>query len=213
MPSESGGWAAASAFEPGESPFRGKGLIYLGSQEYAEKHLPGGWAAILEQLESQPSLARFLGQRFLAASWYDALPMAPLTRAGARVASTSFAAFSRRRAEWQAEHDANGVYRAVLRLTSPETVVERVVRLTPQLFDFGTIAFERLGEKHFRVTRTGVPLPLVEWYAAMSEAYCMRLLNLSGAHQPTFRPDPLGPPDGLEHGMPTKTIAYEARWR
>jgi hypothetical protein len=209
MPSD---FPGAPTFEPGQSPFRGKGLIYLGSQEFAEKHLPGGWATVLEQLRAHPALVRFLEQRFLAASWYDALPMAHLTRAGARAAGTSFASFSRRRAEWQAEHDAHGVYRTLLRLTSPDVVVERIVRLTPQIFEFGTTTFERLGDKHFRVTRGGVPLPLVDWYTAMSEPYSLRLLTLSGAQQPVFRPDAVAPPDAIEHGMPTKTIAYEASW-
>ncbi len=203
----------ASPFAPGESPFRGKGLIYLGSQRYAEDHLPRGWGAVLDQLRGEPALVEFLSQRFLAASWYDALPMAALTRAGARAAGLSFNAFSKRRAEWQAEHDARGTYQTLLRLTSPEVVVERVVRVTGQYFDFGSARFERLGERHFRVVRDGVPRPLYAWYAAMSEPYCLRLLRLAGARDPVFRPAPPAPPDGLDRGLPTMSIAYEARWR
>jgi hypothetical protein len=200
-----------AAFEPGDSPFRGKGLIYLASRQFAEQHVPSGWSRVLEQVRHEPALGRFLEQRFLAASWYDALPMAALTRAGARASGQSFAVFTKRRAEWQAEHDVRGVYQSLLRLTSPEIVVERIVRVTSQLFDFGAVDLERLGERHFRLVRTGVPRPLVSWYAAMSEPYCLRLLRLSGAHDPVFRPNPAAE-EGTTHGVPTLSIAYEARW-
>ncbi|HEU4412681.1 MAG TPA: hypothetical protein VFS43_45980 [Polyangiaceae bacterium] len=213
MAGDAPGEGELATYPPGTSPFRGKGLIYLASKQFAEQQLPGGWAGVLDHVRYDDELTRFLGQPFLAASWYDALPMAPLTRAGARAAGLSLAVFSRRRGEWQAQHDVRGVYQTLLRLTSPEVVVERIVRVTSQLFDFGSARLEQLGERHFRLVRAGVPRPLVSWYAALSEPYCLRLLRLAGAQDPVFRPDPVVADDGIAHGVPTFSISYEARWR
>ncbi|HEU4537736.1 MAG TPA: hypothetical protein VFS00_26630, partial [Polyangiaceae bacterium] len=73
-------------FRPGQSPFLTKGSIYLGSQEFAAARVAGGWDAVVAQTAHDPELQAFAGQRFLAASWYDALPLVALAKAGARAA-------------------------------------------------------------------------------------------------------------------------------
>ncbi|HEU4413036.1 MAG TPA: hypothetical protein VFS43_47780 [Polyangiaceae bacterium] len=200
-------------FPPGASPFRAKGSFYLGSQEFAEERITGGWAAIVEQCRHTPALARFLGQRFLAASWYDALPLSELARAGARAASLPYATFTRQRAEWQAERDVSGLYRVLLRLTSPDVVIDRLARMVAQRFDFGSSRVEVVGDKRLRFVRAGVPRPLAPWQVSMSEPYTTHLMRMAGARDPSFLASPSFEVDGMAHSVPTVSIVFEGSWR
>jgi hypothetical protein len=201
------------AFPPGESPFRTKGSIYLGSQMFAEERVPGGWAAVVEQVGHDPALVRFARQRFLAASWYDALPLIELARAGARAARLPYPAFARQRTEWQAERDSSGLYRVLLRLTSPDVIIDRIGRMSVQRFDFGTSQVEVVGEKRVRAVRSGVPRPFAPWQVAMSEPYTAHLMRLAGARDPSFLAAASLEIDGVAHGVPTVRVVFEGRWR
>ncbi len=200
-------------FLPGRSPFRTKGSIYLGSQAFAEARTPGGWAAVVDQVRSRPALAQFASQHFLAASWYDALPLVELARAGARAANLPYANFAKQRTEWQAEHDVGGLYRFLLRLTSPEVVIDRIGRMSLQRFDFGTSHVEVVGDKRVRAVRGGVPRPFAPWQVAMSEPYTAHLMRLAGAHEPSFQAEPSFEVDGSAHGVTTVRIVFAGRWR
>jgi hypothetical protein len=199
-------------FSPGESPFRTKGSIYLGSQAFADERTPGGWAAVVAQVAHDQALARFAAQRFLAASWYDALPLIELARAGARAANLPYPAFARQRTEWQAERDLSGLYRVLLRLTSPDVVIDRIGRMSLQRFNFGTSRVEIVDEKRVRAVRGGVPRPFASWQVAMSEPYTTHLMRLAGARDPSFLAAPSFEVDGVAHGVPTVSIVFEGRW-
>jgi hypothetical protein len=199
-------------FSPGKSPFRTKGSIYLGSQEFAAARIAGGWPSVVAQAAHDPALKAFAEQRFLAASWYDALPLVELARAGARAAGLSFPAFARQRTEWQAEHDVRGLYRFLLRLSSPDIIIDRVGRMALQRFDFGSAKIEPLSERRVRAIRGGVPLPFAAWQVAMTEPYTLHLMRMAGARDAFFRAQPFVV-DGAAHGLPTVTITFAAGWR
>src|SRR5579883_3482712 len=115
-------------FAPGDGPFRIKGAIYRGHLDYVADHVPGGIEAMLGGFKD-PRLATFFHQQFLAGSFYDIVPLVVAGYVCARQSRKSFSEFIRTRSRHQAERDINGLYRVLLKLTTPSAVLGRLPRL------------------------------------------------------------------------------------
>lgn len=197
-------------FAPGLSPFRIKGVAYRGHLEYVERFVPGGNAAVLAAL-NRPELDAFFAQPFLASTRYDVFPLAIAGIGCARVTGQPFRQFVRERSKWQANEDVNGVYRWMLRITSPETVAARLPRLISQYFDFGEQRIDVMEKGHLRAARTGMPLPLAAWYVAVSEAYMEVVIGLAGGRD--VRCESAEPEiEGRSHGVDIVSLPMEVRW-
>lgn len=178
----------------GASPFRCKGVLYLGSFEYFDRHLSGGHRAVLDSLQDA-ELARFYGQRFLAGSWYDTFPALPMQLASARLAKQPVSDFVKRLARWQAERDVRGVYRVLLQLADAEMIVERVPLLAMRYFDFVKIEQQKLGPRDYDAVVTGVPAALATLYMSVTEPFLSVAMETAGARNVRFQwsaPEPQG---------------------
>ncbi len=193
-----------------ESPFHAKGLVYLGAREYYDRHLPGGSSAVAERLP--PALARFFGEeRFLAGSWYDVLPIAPISAAAAVVGGISHGELVRRNAAWLAHRDVNGVYRALLRVARPDAVAMRLPRASMQYFNFGSADGEQVAPGHFESTRRGIPSLLGAWMSWAVEGFTPVALGYAGAKNITVESSP-PVPDGDLLGHRTSRMSFTIRW-
>ena len=121
--------------------FRVKGHVYQKMKHHLELDLEGGTERLLERVEL-PEVREFFRQRFLGGSWYDALPMGPLSHAHARLSGSPLHPFSRSRGRIVAEHDVPGIYKALLRLFSPSTLISRLPRVATFYFSFGKATAE-----------------------------------------------------------------------
>src|SRR5271165_5876625 len=106
-------------FVAGTSPFRIKGVAYQGHVDYAARFIPGGERAVIEGFRD-PGLRAFFEQQFLAASWYDVLPIVPVWHVCARLLDQNPTDFLKVRTRHQALRDINGIYRFILKLASAE---------------------------------------------------------------------------------------------
>src|SRR6185312_17279254 len=111
--------AAPSPPPFGESAFHVKGVIYLGTRAFFDAQVPGGYAGLVSAIHD-PALRAFFTQPFLASSWYDVLPVAPLIEIEARVMGLSLEDYLGRRTLFQADRDMGGVYKYLLRAAYPE---------------------------------------------------------------------------------------------
>ncbi len=197
-------------FAPGTSPFRAKGVLYLGMFEYLDKHLPGGRKAALAGMEGE-AVARFFAQPFLASGWYDSFPGVPLQHAAARIANQPVADFVRQVARWQAERDTHGVYRFLLKLASAEMVVDRVPLLATRYFDYVKVDQQRVGPKEYTAVITGVPAPLAALYMGITEPFLEVAIETAGARDIRFRwsaPEP----DGARAGVGLVRLRRHLCW-
>jgi hypothetical protein len=165
---------------PGDNPYRVKGTAYRGHNEYVAEHVPGGTAAMIAAFED-PALREFFAQPFLAATFYDVYPLAAAGHVCAALTDVSFAEFLRVRTRYQAERDARGIYKVLLKLTSAESVAMRLPRLIAQYFDFGTAEAHVIQPRFISGERGGTPRPLAEWYSLVQENYLVTVLELAGA--------------------------------
>jgi hypothetical protein len=197
-------------FAPGTSPFHIKGIAYRGHVDYAEKHIPGGASAVALAFRN-PLLTAFFSQQFLAASWYDALPLLPAWATCARLLNQPALDFLRVRARHQANADIHGVYRLILKIASAEAVALRVPRAVGQYFDFGTTEAHVVRPGVVRFQQTGLPKMMAPWFSVVGETFLTVALEIAGATNILVRRRPFAP-TGDAHGLPVGTLVADVEF-
>jgi hypothetical protein len=202
--------AEGHPFAPGESPFRIKGTAYRGHMAYAERHVPGGTAAMIAGLHD-PRLRAFFEQPFLAASWYDMLPLLPAGRVCAALIGKDYEAYLRARTTAQVTADLGGVYRILLRVVSTETVALRLPKLLGQYLEFGSTSAKAVRPELVEVESLGMPRVLVPWFQPVSETYAVAALRAAGAESPRVIRHPLEPA-GVRSGVRIVRYRWDIAW-
>ena len=201
---------SGAEFSFGESPFKAKGSLYLGTQKFFNKNVPGGLAALVEAI-GPGRLADFIGQRFMPALWYDVLVAPTLICYEAKVLNLSVDDYSLRRTTWQVEQDSGGIYRFVLIFTSPRFVMDRLPIMMSQMFDFCDLQFERLGEAERVIHFRGIPAPLEGWMRFSLGLYIEIVLKRAGAKTVDVR---FLPSESMEAkaGVARLHLTYRVNW-
>lgn len=194
----------------GETTFRVKGHVYQKMKPDIEESLVGGLAMYVERLE--PELRAFFEQPFLGGAWYDALPLGPLTSAHARLAGQPLHPFSRERGRTIATHDVPGIYKAILRLFSPSTLVSRLPRVATMYFSFGKASTEELAPRRVRITLDGLPYTLAPMMAGVVEGFVAVALEQSGAKGVQVRTIDVTYDGRTVEGVATAAVRAEASW-
>jgi hypothetical protein len=199
-------------FAPGSGPFRIKGDTYNGHLEYVTKHVPGGVEAMLAGFKD-PRLVTFFQQRFLASSRYDIIPLVSAGYVCGRLTGKTFAEFVRMRSQYQANRDLNGLYRMLLKLSSPASMLKRLPALLAQYLDFvGPTVETPVATSCSRLRGGPMPLMLVPWFRVVNEVYLHVNLSAAGAKAVTVRPL-FDEPAGELHGCPAVFMNYEVEWQ
>ena len=197
-------------FAFGESPFRVKGVLYLGTQTYFERNVRGGLQALLDVIE-EAELRDFIGQHFLPSSRYDVMPVPALIVHEALAVGKSLEDYLDERTTWQATQDIHGVYRFLLKLASPELVVKRMPQVLVQMFEFPTAEMEMQGERDALVTFHRIPVPLEQWLRIGFSVYGRTALTLAGAKNVALDFD-RSSDEGTEAGLRMRTLRMNIRW-
>jgi hypothetical protein len=200
-----------SSFPVGKSPFRAKGVVYNNFCAFVDMRLVGGMKDFLRRVRD-PALRDFHAQRFLAASWYDALPVLSALHELGRELQVPPLSLMSDLSRFNFNAAVNGVYRLLLRLTSPETLLERSTQIGRQYFDFVKTDFARLGPRHYRLRHAGIPDTVAPMYMTMVEAFVDIGLAHAGAKEVRQRwenPEPMG----MMHGLPVVRLQREITWR
>jgi hypothetical protein len=194
----------------GTSPFRVKGAAYRGLLMYVENSFPGGLPGLLKSLATD-DLREFLQQSFLAASWYDILPVVPMVKVLAERAGRRFFDWVQAGAERQAQREMNGPHRLLFTRSQPGDLVDRIGAIFRQYHDYSECRVERFRGNRARLMRSGVPEHLAPWTYPATVGYARALV-------PEFREREdritmYAPVPGPKlHGLPTITVVIEYAW-
>jgi hypothetical protein len=197
-------------FATGSSPFHMKGNAYRNAKLFHERVVPGGIAAVAAALETE-ALKEFYQQRFLASTWYDALPILIITGTAARLRGQDGALFLSESARQMADSDLGGVYKLLLSIASPETALARMSRVQRQYFDFGDVRLTASGDGFADTYIGGMPALMASYYRVVSTEFVHRLLTLSGARDPAATWTPFEP-DGVQADMPLVKTRVHTTW-
>lgn len=192
------------------SIFHFKGNAYMGLGEFIRDYVPGGVPAVLERIPDEATRT-FLQQPFIASVWYDILPLVPITLAAAQAKGTTHGVFMRELADFQATRDANGIYRLLLKVISPEMLVLALPRTARRYFDFVTTEVTRKSGHEFELDVSGIPEPLAEIYSPVTENFITHALTLAGAKSPRVTTSaPIR--TGVSFGMPIVRFDRKIVW-
>jgi hypothetical protein len=201
--------------EPGDgwidSPFRTKGVLYLGTQLYFAAESPRGIEAVAAHLRPG-RLQDFVRQKFLPGGQYEVLVVPALISAEARAMGQTLDRYLLHRTRFQADRDIHGVYKLLLKLTSPETVIVRLPKVITQMFNFATPTVSMTAPHRAELSVTGVPATLVPWLQVGFKVYCERAVELAGGGTPSLRFDtPAVEPE--KDGFPMRTLRGAITWK
>jgi hypothetical protein len=202
--------AVRARFPPGTSPFRIKGVTYRNFVDYVEQEVEGGLARLASEVRD-PELRAFAGQTFLPSGWYDTLPIVQLCNAAALAKAQPARGFVQGLSRFAAERDTKGVYRFLLRLVSADLVMSRTPAAAKQYFDFVNAKADKLADKAYRTTVTGVPDFVSQFYMTVTESFLIHALTLAGARELAHRWLP-SKPDGEREGVPLVLLQREISW-
>lgn len=194
----------------GQSPFRLKGTIWLSARAYIDEHVPGGCRAVEERLPAD--VRAYFAQMFMPLGWYDALPVKPITAAAAAALGMSMTEFVRAQAAWKAEQDMRGIYKLLLKLTSPTAVWKRFGSIYSQFYDFGRLTFDQAGKDSVDSCVHGMPAELAEWWIQATDSYMTVVLQAAGAKnvKATWKTPEA---DGVLCGVRLVRIRVNTAWR
>ena len=195
----------------GATSFRVKGHIYQKMKVNLDATVDGGVERLLERVEL-PEVKEFLRQRFLGGSWYDAMPMGPLAYAHARLLGVPLHPHCRERGRIVATHDVPGIYKALLSLFSPETLISRLPRVATFYFSFGNAASEQLARGRARTSLGGLPYSLAPMLAGVVEGFIAVALEQSGAKCVQVRTLDVVYDGAVVDGIPTAIVRHESSW-
>lgn len=198
-----------SKFPAGESPFRTKGMLWLGVRAYLDAKVPGGADAIANELD--PQARAFFTQMFVAPSWYDVFPILTIADVASRLLDIDKFEYVKRSAQYHAEQDMTGVYKALLATRSPLAVCKRFGSIHSQMYDFGKAQVVREEPNRVDALATGMPEPLAWWWRRASECYVMPVLRAAGAKNPRLVWQPQQP-DGTRDGVKLVRIPSYTAW-
>ncbi len=163
----------------GQSPFRLKGTIWLSARAYLDERVPGGCAAVEERLPAD--VRAYFSQLFVPLGWYDALPVNAITAASAAALGVPTRDFVRAQAAWKAQQDMRGIYKLLLKLSSPTAVWKRFGSIYSQFYDFGRLTFEPADKDSVDSCVHGMPAELAEWWMQATESYMTIIMQAAGA--------------------------------
>jgi hypothetical protein len=193
----------------GDGPFRAKGEAFRGHLAYVAELVPGGVDAMIERTPD-PVLRRFWAQPFLASSRYDVFPLVFAGFTCAELVGTDPGAFVYTRSIAQAERDIHGVYRALLRFVSAETIALRLPKLMLQYFDFGQVEGLRASEREVHGEFVGIPAAIAPWFATVVRAYAATAIRVGGSAAPAVE-FVAARDGGVAHGHPLRDLPFRIR--
>lgn len=192
----------------GESAFRIKGGGFIGHMSWVDAHYPGGRAAFLATLT--PSMRAYFEQVFLALSFYDLLALAAAGHACAKALGMPYREFIAMRSRHQAKIDVEGMYRILLKLSSPRLIAPRIPKVMAQYFDFGEVRIKKEEAYGIAFDLVGIPLILTEWMLGVYEGFSEVLIAAAGGTAPIVYCDVVR--QGNAHGFGLATMKVEIRW-
>jgi hypothetical protein len=197
------------SFRLGEGPFRARGVAYVGVLEYVDTKLAGGRAGLAPRLGA---FAPYFDQLFVATGDYDLSPLVRLFVVLAGLARRDPVAFVEERSRRSGPRMTQGLWKPVLKTSSPEAMAERLPFAFNRYFGPTHARGVDVGPGRFVCEISGVPAPMNGVHVASTMGFVASSLEVAGASD--ARVDFTGPAsDGELAGVPTERWRFVATWR
>lgn len=197
-------------FPVGQGPFHARGLAYVAILKYIEGGLPGGREAFRGALAGDPFLP-FFDQLFIVSGKYDVSPLVRLYQACAAIESKPVGRFVEERARSTAKSDTMGVWKPMLKATTPAQAAERTRLAFMRDFPGCQANVVASAPGRFEGELSGLPDCMTGMYTCSTSGFVDAAMSLVGAFDVKLAWDrPV--PDGATAGVPTLKTRFAVTW-
>jgi hypothetical protein len=138
--------------------------------------------------------------------------MTVLVPAAARVGNVCPHALVRSTAAHVAENDLGTLFKLILMVASPETVLMRLPKAAGRYYDFGVTETRMIGPRRCLARQTGVPRQVIDWIVDGTLGWIPLVMGRAGAREVEVLPlEPVR--DGEQYGVETVSMAFEIGWQ
>jgi hypothetical protein len=180
---------ASLPFGVGLSPYRIRGVAYLGTFVHCKQTLRGGVDDVKWRLRP-PALRSFFDQRFNARIFYDVYPFAIFMRELAALRNLGVEELLVSLGTERARQDVHGVLKFMMRMVSAKTLSEHLSVLSTQWWGFLTLEQLEASPNRVTILAKGIPAPLRRFVLPIGVAYHVEALRLSGTASARSHFDP-----------------------
>lgn len=161
-----------------------------------------------------------MDQLFLVGADYDVSPLCRLFCAAAQVRGQDVARFVEKRAQQSAKTDVHGMWKPLLKTSSPEAMAERLHIAFNRYFRTNTTDLKdtaceartiSISKGRFEAELGGLPAPMAGVHAWSTRGFVTAALAQAGAHEPTITLD-ASSPDGRLFGIPLLRVRLVSTW-
>jgi hypothetical protein len=202
----------AAAYPPGTGPFRARGFAYNAALEYVDKRFPGGRPALRAAFGAGDPYVSYLDQLFLASGDYDVSPLVRLYVVLAAQVKTSPATFVEVGSRRSAVQQTQGMWKPMLKTSSPEAMAERVHYAFNRYFEPTQARNVSVSAQGFEVEFTKVPIQMRGIYLSSTNGFVTAALELAGATTPELVWQP-PVADGELKGVRIEKVRFLASFR
>jgi len=198
-------------FPLGTGPFRARGLAFVAALEYIDTRLPGGRTAFFAALGKDDPHAPYYDQLFVMSGDYDVSPLVRLYTVVAGLEGMSAARFIEDRSRWSARSTSQGLWKPLLKASSPEEMAERTHLAFNRYFTPCTAKPLGVQKGRFDGELAQIPACMNGIYRCATAGFISGAVELVGAKQARFewqRPTP----DGEIEGVPLEKVRFSALW-
>ena len=196
---------------PGQNPFHFKGISISGLIDFIQERAPDQFDAIVNLIQ-EPDIRAFMRQSFVAAGWYDALPILHLASAGALYLGTTTAKLLVEHAAWQVLRDMKGANKLLAsKMITPEALAARTTDITRRYNDFAKLEVVQCVPGMLVTAVSQLPDILVPWFKVVGKAALSAFMHYAGAEniKVTYSPSK---PDGENVGVQLVKFTCKRTW-
>lgn len=198
-------------FPLGQGPFRARGLAYESALRYVDTRLPGGRAAFLRALGPKDPFAPYYDQIFLVTGDYDVSPLVRLYAVVAELQGAPVSRFIEERARRSAESTSKGMWRPILKTSSPEAMAESTRQAFNRFFQPSKAEKVQSREGHFEGELSALPTCMAGLFVSSTIGFFSEAVEIAGGKDcrvEVGRPSP----DGELAGVSLQRVRFVANW-
>ena len=171
----------------------------------------GGASAVIGAI-SDARVRQFFEQKFIPSEWYDAMPGVVIESTAARLRGVSFEQHRRQIGAWHAAESIRGIYAALFKVVSEQSVGMWAPRISSLYFEFGKVETKSAGSKTIEGWWRGLPPQLAQSVCYASAGFGAEALRRTGAQEPFVTLHEVEP-DGAARGVDVVRVRLRMGWK
>ncbi|MFO0756055.1 MAG: hypothetical protein U0359_06170 [Byssovorax sp.] len=198
-------------FPLGEGPFRVRGLAFASALKLVDTRFPGGRPGFLKALGPGDPFAPYYDQIFLVTGDYDVSPLLRLYNIVSAHLGIPVGRFIEERSRWSAESTTKGLWRPMLKQSSPEAMAESTNLAFNRFFSPSRADKVECRAGYFMGELTKLPACMAGLFMSSTVGFFSEAVEIAGGRNCQVQFEP-AESDGTLAGVSLVRARFAATW-